>query len=245
MYQESDLTFPKGPAEAWFSIHLWGYLCLALSRRCSLEYRSGEVFSDASANRRNRRRTRDGRQYVGHKVDGLVVKRRGIYIVVYKEGGMVMDEVTMKQWAILLHVVSARSLEICHMEAAKKDGGANTMKCLDDTKKLLKLMKDTHDMIREKATQDVRDRLVTFGLRISGPTVTIFTLRQRPGRFYQAVAEATVSFPSIWQDGDTGTIIAVISRILMLRKAVLAMAASVTIWTSLTIDGQNPGGHGD
>ena len=131
------------------------------------------------------------------------------------------------------------------MEVAKKDGGANTTKCLDDTKKLLKLMKDAHDMIREKATQDIRDRLVTFGLRISGPAVTIFTLRQRPGRFYQAVAEATVSFPSIWPDGDTGTIIAVISWILMLRKAVLAMAASVTTWTSLAIDGQNPGGHGD
>ena len=131
------------------------------------------------------------------------------------------------------------------MEVAKKDGGANTTKCLDDTKKLLKLMKDAHDMIHEKATHDIRDRLVTFGLRISGPAVTIFTLRQRPGRFYQAVAEATVSFPSIWPDGDTGTIIAVISRILMLRKAILAMAASVTTWTSLAIDGQNPGGHGD
>ncbi|KAI7821515.1 hypothetical protein BC939DRAFT_478236 [Gamsiella multidivaricata] len=214
MYQESDLAFPKGPAEAWFNIHLWGYLRLALSRSRSLEYRPGEVSSDASANRRNKRRTRDGRQYAGHKVDGLVV-------------------------------VSARSLEICHMEAAKKDGGANTTKCLDDTKKLLKLMKDAHDMIREKATQDIRDRLVTFGLRISGPTATIFTLRQRPGRFYQAVAEATMSFPSIWPDGDTGTIIAVISRILMLRKAILAMAASVATWTSLAIDGQNPGGHGD
>ncbi|KAF9995305.1 hypothetical protein BGZ65_009039, partial [Modicella reniformis] len=206
MYQENDLAFPKGPAEAWFNIHLWGYLRLALSHRRFLEYRSGEVSSDASA----KRRTRDGRQYVGHKVDGLVV-------------------------------MSARSLEICHMDATKKDGGANTTKCLDDTKKLLKLMKDAHDMIREKATQDIRDRLVTFGLRISGPTVTIFTLRQRSGRFYQAVAEATASFPSIWLDDDTSTIIAVISRILMLRKAILAMAASVTTWTSLAIDGQNPG----
>ncbi|KAF9955418.1 hypothetical protein BGZ72_003767, partial [Mortierella alpina] len=184
MYQESDLAFPKSPTEAWFNMHLWGFLRLALSRRRTLEYRSGEISSDASANRRNKRRTRDGRQYAGHKVDGLVV-------------------------------VSARSLEICHMEVAKKDGGCNTTKSLDDTKKLLKVMKDAHDMIREKATQDVRDRLVTFGLRIAGPTVTIFTLRQRPGRFYQGTTEATLSFPPIWQDGDTGTIIAIIARVLM------------------------------
>ncbi|KAG0225046.1 hypothetical protein B0O80DRAFT_490784 [Mortierella sp. GBAus27b] len=213
VYQESDLAFPKDPSEAWFNSHLWGFLRLALSQRRMLEYKTGEVTSDASSNRHNKRRTWDSRQYTGHKVDGMVV-------------------------------VSARSLEICHVEAAKKDG-ANTTKCLDDTKKLFKLMKDAHDMIREKGTRSIRDQLVTFGLRISGPTISVFTLRQRPGRFYQAAEEETISFPQIWLDDDTGSIIAVISRILMLRKAIIAMTTSVITWTSLAINSQSLGGHVD
>lgn len=140
-----------------------------------------------------------------------------------------------------LVVVSARSLEICYVETAKEDEGTNVTRPLDDTKKLLKLMKDSHDAIREMAIQGIRDRLITFGLRLSGPSLTIFTLRQLPGRFYQAVAEVTVSFPHIWIDSDTGTIIYIISQVLALRKAILAMAASVTTWTALDIDGENFG----
>ncbi|KAF9352148.1 hypothetical protein BGX34_000159 [Mortierella sp. NVP85] len=110
-------------------------------------------------------------------------------------------------------VVPARSLEVCYVETAKKDGGSNTTKSLDDTEKLLKFMKDAHDTIRERATRDIREQLVTFGLRISGPTLTIFTLRQLP------VAEESVSFPEIWLDNDTETITTVIARVLILRKA--------------------------
>ncbi|KAG0209575.1 hypothetical protein BGX31_002076 [Mortierella sp. GBA43] len=111
----------------------------------------------------------------------------------------------------------------------KKDGGVN------NTKKLLKLTKDAHDAIREMATRDIREQLVTFGLRLSGPKLTIFTLRQLPGRFYQAVAEDSVSFPEIWIDNDTETIITVIGQILILRKATLELAVSVVTSTSLSL----------
>ncbi|KAK3806841.1 MAG: hypothetical protein J3Q66DRAFT_392888 [Benniella sp.] len=213
-YQQNALAFPNAPLESWFTTHLWGFFRLALSCPCILEYKSGEVPSDASARRRNKQRAREDRQYGGHKADGLVV-------------------------------VSSRSLEICHVEAAKKDGGANTTKSLDDTKRLFKLMKDAHDMIREMAVQNVRDQVVTFGLRLSGPTLTVFALRQLSGRFYQAVVEAKVSFPPRWNNDDTSTIIAAISRVLKLRKAILAMSASVSTWTSVKIDGQDPGSHDD
>ncbi|KAF9158684.1 hypothetical protein DFQ26_007350 [Actinomortierella ambigua] len=56
---------------------------------------------------------------------------------------------------------SANRLEICWMEAVKMDGGLNTTKSPHDTLKLMKLMKDGHDMAREKAHQDVRYRLAT------------------------------------------------------------------------------------
>ncbi|KAG0294288.1 hypothetical protein BGZ98_001819, partial [Dissophora globulifera] len=153
----------------------------------------------------------DTRQYMGHKVDGVVV-------------------------------ISKRPVEICWIEAAKKDGGVNTSKCLHDTKKLMKLMKDGHDMIREKAEQDIRCQLATFALRISGPSISIFTLRQRQGRFYQAAAEETISLPLTWLDKeDTTQVLAVIARILKLRKAIQVMAASISTWTQSTIDDESSG----
>ncbi|KAG0225047.1 hypothetical protein B0O80DRAFT_430504 [Mortierella sp. GBAus27b] len=100
-------------------------------------------------------------------------------------------------------------------------------------------------MISEKETRSIHDQLAIFGLRISGPTISVFTLRQRPGRFYQAAEEEPVSFLPIWLDGDTGSIIAIISRILRLRKVILAITTSVTTWTSSVINGQNLDTHVD
>ncbi|KAG0221585.1 hypothetical protein BGW42_007502 [Actinomortierella wolfii] len=128
-------------------------------------------------------------------------------------------------------VVTSVTLEICYMEASKSDGGSNTTKCLDDTRKLCKLMKDAHSEILEQAKQDIGKQLTIFGLRISGPTMTVFTLHQRPGRFYQAVSEAKGSFPGRWIDqDDTGLIIEIIAWVLRLRKAMLDMAASTKRW---------------
>ncbi|KAF9566015.1 hypothetical protein EC968_003911 [Mortierella alpina] len=162
------------------------------------DYRPGEISSESSARRRRKDQYWDSRQFMGHKVDGVVV-------------------------------ISKRPLEICWVEAAKKDGGGNTSKCLHDTKKLLKLMEDGHDMIRGKAGQDIRQQLVTYALRISGPSISILTLRQRPGRFYQATEEETISFPLTWfNKEDTTQVLAVIARILKLRNAIKGMAASIS-----------------
>ncbi|KAG0255943.1 hypothetical protein DFQ27_006000 [Actinomortierella ambigua] len=209
-YQQNGMTFPGQPSEAWFSHMLWGFLPRALSCHLVLEYKPGEVTSEASAQRRRKQQVSGNRQTTGHKVDGLVV-------------------------------FSDLSLEICYMEAAKNDGGANTTKCLHDTKKLMKLMKDGHDLIREKAEQNIRSRLATFSIRISGPTVTIFSLHQCPGRFYQSVEEYTKSLPRVWKAHGTTTVLAIIARILRLRKALMIMAASVSTWTQAPIDDESVG----
>lgn len=86
---------------------------------------------------------------------------------------------------------------------------------------------------------------VTFGLRILGPSATIFSLRQRPGRFYQATEETKISFPPSWKGSDAGIIIATFMRVLRFRKALLTMEASVTRWTALPEDDREIGDHGD
>ncbi|KAG0242433.1 hypothetical protein BGW41_004162 [Actinomortierella wolfii] len=201
-YRENECAFPVDSSVAWFTLHLWGFLRIALSCRRTLWYKPGEVSSEASARRRNKRHTGDGQQIHGHKVDGMVV-------------------------------IPAHALEICYIVAGENDRGTNTNRLLDDTRKLFKLMKDAHDMIRERTIRDIGKQLVTFGLRISGPTMTVFTLRQRPGRFYQAASEVTVSFPAAWVDhDDTRIIIGIISWVMRLRKAILAMATSTKTWVS-------------
>ncbi|KAF9902037.1 hypothetical protein EC991_005393 [Linnemannia zychae] len=210
-YQRYGYAFPQEPSEAWFNYHLWGFLPTALSCYPVFHCMPGEVSSESSAYRRRKQHVWDNRQHMGHKVDGVVV-------------------------------ISKRPVEICWMEVAKKNGEANTTKCLHDTGKLMRLMKDGHDMIREMAEQDIRYRLVTFALRISGPSVSIITLRQRKGRFYQATEEEKLSLPLTWFDKeDTTQVLAVIVRILKLRKAIQAMAASVNAWTQSTIDNESPG----
>ncbi|KAF9977351.1 hypothetical protein BGZ73_006220 [Actinomortierella ambigua] len=163
-----------------------------------LEYKTGEVVSEASGRRRNKGRTCTSPQTVGHKVDGMAVMTSDVF-------------------------------ERFYMEASKKDGRANSTKSLHDTRKLLKLMKDSHDDIRERSSCNIRDKVVTFGLRISGGSASILSLRQRPGRFYQANAEPPMVFPRVWRNSDnTDTIIAIVTWCLMLRKAILAMETNVS-----------------
>lgn len=131
----------------------------------------------------------------------------------------------------------ARALEILYMEASKKDSGVNNTKCLHDTRKLFKLMKDAHDAIHERTATNVREEVVTFGFRILR---TIFTLLQHPGSFYQAIHEVTMSLYSVWMRHDTDTIIGVISWIFRFRKTILTVAESILEWTSLPRNGQKP-----
>ncbi|KAF9153551.1 hypothetical protein DFQ26_000534, partial [Actinomortierella ambigua] len=146
-YWQNRMTFPCEPSQAWFNHQLWGFLTRALCCCSVLEYRSGDVTSEASDQRRRKQRV-------------------------------------------------------------QKDGGASTWWCLHDTRRL---MKAGHDMIREMAEQNIRSRLATFSIRISGPTVTIFSLHQCPDRFYQSVEEYTKSLPLIWSAHGTTTVLAIVT----------------------------------
>ncbi|KAG0286561.1 hypothetical protein BGZ96_009355 [Linnemannia gamsii] len=129
---------------------------------------------------------------------------------------------------------SASRLELCVVEAAKIDNGSTGTKALSDTMKLAKSMKDMSDLIRSKSSSDIRDELVTFGIRFSGATITIYTLRQRCGRFYQFTCVANVVLPARWLPKGTNTkgIILVVTLLMQLKAAMVEMAEKVANWTS-------------
>ncbi|KAF9931254.1 hypothetical protein BGZ65_004966 [Modicella reniformis] len=160
--------------------------------------------------RRNLGGSRDVCQFPGHKVDGVAI-------------------------------AAIKKLELLVIVAAKQDEGPNAAKALDDGMKLCKLTKDMHDLIRGKSKHNVREQLVTFGIQISGVTATFFTLRQRRGRFYQLCREGNETLPSVWIDQvGTQCVLEVLSKVLIIRKALLSMARDAAACTIDSIGGSDP-----
>ncbi|KAG9062733.1 hypothetical protein KI688_005039 [Linnemannia hyalina] len=127
---------------------------------------------------------------------------------------------------------TAKGLEYCVLEMAKKDQGQFTTKALKDTRKLAKMMKDIGDEIRKLAMVNFRDCLVVYGMRIAGPTAT----------FLYSAPEARAYLASGFVDGcDHGKVIAGRpGRVLAMRKAIVAIAGRVLDWTALPLDGSAP-----
>ncbi|KAF9918392.1 hypothetical protein FBU30_000226 [Linnemannia zychae] len=140
----------------------------------------------------------------------------------------------------LVRCVTA-GLEICVIEAARSNNGPTETKALCDTRKLAKSMKDIYDAIRGECLINVRDKLVTFGIRISAISLSFYTLRQRPGRFYQLSLEETVSFPPAWDmsGGNTPRILNVVSSVLRFKKQIIEMAQNIQTWTTPAFDAPN------
>ncbi|KAF9945275.1 hypothetical protein BGZ70_003925 [Mortierella alpina] len=197
IYRQGQRTLPQAPHESWVVNRLWGFLADAFHHPHSVEFQPGEYNSQASSYRRNADRPRDARQFCGHKADGVAVE-------------------------------ASRKLELLAIEAAKKDEGPNVTKSLVDGMKLCKLTKDMHDLIRCKARRNVRGRLVTFGIQISGMSATFFCLRQRRGRFYQLCCEGSETLPAVWVNKvGTQGVLEVLTKVLVVRKALLSMAEEV------------------
>lgn len=206
-YRQVDFVVPLESSESWFNHRLWWFLSLAFFSPHRVNNQPGEIASQASQHRRNEGRTLDSRQLTGHKADGLVYG-------------------------------TVKRLEYCVMEMAKKDQGQTGTKALNDTRKLAKTMKDMRDEIRKLATVDVSNCLVVYGMRIAGLTANLYTLRQRPGRFSQLCSEGSVSFPVEWRDeAATSLLLAVLAKVLTMRKAILAMAGQVPGWIRPPLDG--------
>ncbi|KAF9899395.1 hypothetical protein EC991_008936 [Linnemannia zychae] len=214
VYRQVGMAVPTDSTESWYTHVLWHFLGISMYCSRRLEYQPGEFHSNASGYRRNKVRTREGRQYTGHKADGMVITKLSRF-------------------------------ELCAIEAAKKDSGPNGTKALDDTRKLAKMTKDMHDKVRDAATENIRDTLLTFGVRISALTMILYTMRQRPGRFYQLCTESSASLPDMCTEDNTMAVLGVLERVLVFRKAMIEMGRQIPQWTSVSVGGSNPGAHDD
>lgn len=128
------------------------------------------------------------------------------------------------------------SHEVCMVEAARKDHKPSVTKALDDTLNLVKEMKDMMDEIRASASENIRTHVVTFGIRISATTMTMYTMRQRPGRWYQMVPHPPISLPATWNRVTGKRVAIVVSRLLAFKKDMMAMSIKVDSWTNEVVE---------
>ncbi|KAK3828965.1 MAG: WD40-repeat-containing domain protein [Benniella sp.] len=95
-------------------------------------------------------------------------------------------------------------LELCAIEAARVDGGHTSTKALKDNRKLAKSMKDMMDRIRRKATTDISQNVVVFGIQIAEGSISMYTLKKLTGRFYKVTCVAEASLPKVWDQQESG-----------------------------------------
>ncbi|KAK3827888.1 MAG: hypothetical protein J3Q66DRAFT_382763 [Benniella sp.] len=204
-YRHFSFSLPKELKEAYYTDKVWGFMNVALDDVATLDHEPGEINSKTSGLRKNKDRTRPGRQVQGRKADGLVSTK-------------------------------GASHELCIVEAARKDQGPNGTKALDDTLKLIKGMKDMMDHIRASASENIRDQLVTYGIRISATTMTMYTMRQRPGRWYQMISHPPISLPTTWNEITGKRVSNVVSKLLGFKKDIMAMSVMVDQWTNEAVE---------
>lgn len=101
------------------------------------------------------------------------------------------------------------------------------------------MLKDTHDGIVAKATDDIRQDLATYGLQISRARVTLFSLRKRNGRYFQLLCDGSFEFPPTWdRQGMAAESVARLQiRLIALKKDMEAMSAKIAAWTLRGNDG--------
>lgn len=93
-------------------------------------------------------------------------------------------------------VFTSTLLELCVLEAARKDPGPNGTKAHSGTRKIAKVLKDSFDTICARTNSDISSLLAVYGIRIAGASMTFYSMRRRLGRFYQMANDGTVSFPA-------------------------------------------------
>lgn len=208
VYRNSQFSLPEESSESFFLQTLWGGINPVIQCDDALKFKPAEVYSKASAIRKNKdRRPEDStKQALGRKVDGVVAS-------------------------------TSTLLELCIIEAANKDHGPN------GTKALSKVLKDSFDAICSRANTDIRSLLAVYGVRISGASITYYSLRKRKGRFYQMANDGTVTFPAQWNKTTTITILTIVASILALRKRVSDMAQQVAQWTASSFELSDPWTH--
>ncbi|KAF9960795.1 hypothetical protein BGZ65_011708 [Modicella reniformis] len=207
VYRNNQFKLPEEASESFYLQTLWGVFNTLILCDETLIFRPAEVHSQASSLRKNKDR----------KAEGTTKQAVG-----RKVDGLIVSTSTL--------------LELCVLEAARKDAGPNGTKALSDTRKMAKVMKDSFDTICARANTDISSFLVVYGIRIAGASMTFYSMRKRPGRFYQMANDGTVSFPIQWDRSTTITILTIISSVMALRKRISDMAKQVTEWTALSFE---------
>lgn len=76
---------------------------------------------------------------------------------------------------------TSTGLEICVLEAAKKDDGPRSTKTLRDTLKVAKFTKDMVDVMRAKVPDAEHHQLVAYCFRLTAASMHLYSLQQRSG----------------------------------------------------------------
>ncbi|KAF9086229.1 hypothetical protein BGX27_003234 [Mortierella sp. AM989] len=168
-----------------------------------LTFDEGEVYSAASANRKNVDRTRDDRQAVGHKIDGI------------------------------LYCVTASNAEIGAIEGGKKDEGSYGTKCLVDSVKMAKVLKDMFDFACTRAGGNGRDvvsmkkQLETYGFLVSKLRVEFVSFKHLGGRHFYFNREVEHFIPDLLTDEAVPKICLLAIQFLLWRSRIEATAKEV------------------
>lgn len=65
-------------------------------------------------------------------------------------------------------------------------------------------------------------------MHVWGPSITLYSLRQHQGRFYQLRVKSTVAFSPCWRARTTSTILSVLTTLIANKQEFAEMAALVT-----------------
>ncbi|KAF9546082.1 hypothetical protein EC957_010218 [Mortierella hygrophila] len=125
---------------------------------------------------------------------------------------------------------TSTGLEICVLEAEKKDNGPRSTKALGDTLKIAKLAKDMVDVMRANVPKAVHHQLVAYCFRLSAGSMHLYTFQQRSGRFDQLFYETSVAFPPRWDALTAEDITTVIGQVMALRKELVSYNNKLAIW---------------
>ena len=174
-------------------LKLWGIFFRLLVKNGGVLYLDeGEIYSKASADRKNSTRSTETRQSSGHKMDGMI------------------------------YCLKASKLEIAGIEGGKKNEGPNGTKVLLDGLKISKLLKDMLDKACDEAcskgtiSNTARKGIEVFGFLVSGLRIQFVSSKHFGGRFSYLIREKAESLPSHLDDQSFQIIRSLLS--IFLRK---------------------------
>ncbi|KAG0270608.1 hypothetical protein DFQ27_002599 [Actinomortierella ambigua] len=203
MYRRNEFTLPGTKSKSWYQENVWIVLHELLNVEDTISYTPGEYHSRASGEYK----------WAGRGIHGVIVS-------------------------------VAPQLGLGAVKATEADhAGPNSAEALHGRLKLAKTMKDQFDEICDASAANIdkilaaspslerpnQTPLTTYGLLVSGGSISFYSLQHRRGRFYQLCCEGTATPPSVWtSDGrTTARILSVVSSLLCFRRQTMAMASII------------------